>query len=344
MAESTALCTEDEAPCASNHQPKHLHFSSTEKRIALLTSLGNVECDVMLLVSAKELGAPQVLEGTFIYLNCGKCTVTEVNGPTVFKFLREGHETASATYEGEMHVVCTAINCYYNGVGLKWSAKGPLLSAEENGEITIQEQEAHKVKGLFCPSTNRLDILLTTPIAPHYTQTEAGATTLCKVDPGTGSSEVCPAKRLVTGIDQQTLLDAKAKFLTSSGAFECEVTYLGGSAESGSPLEIHGTLYYTGCSGCTIAETPYTFKISKLGHETADVTGEGEIHVVCEGINCYYAEGLTGTAKGPLLSVEANGEIAFNEKELHAVKGTQCPTTAKLDLVLTTPSAPYISS
>jgi hypothetical protein len=350
MAESTALCATDETPCESKHQLTHIHVATlTGKKARLLTSLTTVECDVMFLGAVGTLGNPQLIEGNFTFMHCGGCTVTEENGPTVLEALREGHETAKVTGEGEIHVVCKAINCYYNTEGIIGTAKGPLLSTEINGEISIQEQAVKKVKGLLCPSTAKLDILLTTEIAPHFAKTESGATTLCDIDPGTGSSEVCPAKHLQGSVDQQTLLGAKASLLTSSGTVECEVNFLGLTVgESGTPLIVEGNFIYTGCGTCTLTEEsgPYSLKFSKLGHETADVTAQGELHVICGStINCYYnAEGLEGTAKGPLLSAEVNGEISFEEKELHKVKGTLCPTTAKLDLVLTTPSAPYISS
>jgi len=349
-AESTALCAVDSVSCSSENYLTHVHLATlAEKKAKFLTSILNVECDVMLLGAVGGLASPQLIEGNFTYLHCGGCTVTEENGPTVLEVLKTGHETAEATLEGETHVACKALNCFYSGEGLIATIKGPLLSIEVNGEFSIQEQVVKKVKGLFCPSTSKLDIKLTTEIAPRITKTESGATALCDTDPGTGSSEVCPANHLLGSIDQQTLLGADAKLLTSSGTVECEVNLLGITVgTSGTPLEIAGNLLYTGCGKCTISEEsgPYVLSLSKLGHETADVTAKGELHVVCSGtIDCYYnAEGLEGTAKGPLLSAEANGEISFAGKELHKVTGTLCPTTAKLDLVFTTPSGPYIDS
>jgi len=347
MGSSTVLCATD--PAVGCTALTHVHWATLAGQKAKLLTALTVECDVMFLGAVGALGSPQLIEGNFTYWNCGSCTVTEENGPTVLEILKTGHETAEVTGEGETHVVCKGINCYYNAEGLIGTAKGPLLSTEINGEISIQEQEMKKVKGLFCPSTSKLDIKLTTEIAPRFTKTESGATALCDTDPGTGSSEVCPANHLLGSIDQQTLLGADAKLLTSSGTVECEVNLLGITVgTSGTPLEIAGNLLYTGCGKCTISEAsgPYVLNFSKLGHETADVTAKGELHVVCSGtIDCYYnAEELEGTAKGPLLSAEVNGEISFQEKELHKVKGTLCPATAKLDLVFTTPSGPYIGS
>lgn len=346
MAESTTFCAKDGSACGLSH----VHFATLAgKKAKLLTSIANVECDVMFLGAVGQLGSPMLIEGNFTYLNCGSCTVTEASESTVLEVSRTGHETAEVTSEGEFHVACKFLNCFYNGEELLGTVKGPLLSTEINGEVSIQEQTARKVKGLFCPSTSKLDIKLTTEIAPRFTKTESGATVLCDTDPGTGSSEVCPANHLLTSIDQQTLLGADAKLLTSSGTVECEVNLLGLTVgESGTPLEIIGSFIYSGCGKCTVTEEggPYVLTFTKLGHETADVKGKGELHVFCEGsIDCVYnAERLEGTAKGPLLSGEANGEISFQEKELEKVKGTLCPTTAKLDLVLTTPSGPYIGT
>jgi hypothetical protein len=325
MAETTALCkidpgTEASEVCPSEYLQASIHLENLPgEKGKLLTKAGTVECDVMFLGKMGALGSPQVIKGGFHYTECGSCTVTEVSAFSTIKVLRSGHETASVTGEGEMHVVCPAsINCYYSGVGLEGAAKGPLLSVEAGGEIKLSEQVVSKVKGLFCPSTAKLDLVLTTPTVPYITETGSGETALCDTDPGTGSSEVCPSKHLLAGVGQQTLSSQTAKLLTSSGTVECDVDFTGRTVgTSGTPLKIKGFFSYSNCGGCTVTQetATATIEVLKLGHETADVTGEGEIHVVCAEINCYYdGKGLKGVAKGPLLSAEVNGEVAISER------------------------------
>lgn len=166
MASSTQLCKTDPGAGACSSPVTHVHEATTG-----VPGSGelDVECNVLFLsTSVGGLGAPQVIEGNFTYTKCTeKCTVEEINGPSVLEVLRIGHETASVTYEFELHVNCSFINCYYNGEGQVGTAKGPLLSVEANGEISILEQELNKVKGIFCPSEFFL-YLVTTPLSATY--------------------------------------------------------------------------------------------------------------------------------------------------------------------------------
>ncbi len=166
MGETTALCASDGAECLAI---THVHETTLAgKKAVLKTSLLTVECDVLFLGDTnEETNAPLVISGTFTYTNCGSCTATEENGPAEVKVLKEGHETASVVGEGLVHVECSGLNCRYNGVGLKGSAKGPLLSTETNGEVTLTEQTTNKESGLFCPSTSKLTIT-TTPLEATY--------------------------------------------------------------------------------------------------------------------------------------------------------------------------------
>jgi hypothetical protein len=110
-----------------------------------------------------------VISGAFSYSNCNNsCVVTEENSPAEILILKEGHETAKVTGEGLVHVNCSGfINCRYNGVGLKGTGKGPLLSTQANGEVSLSEQTTNKESGSLCPSTAKLDIT-TTPLAALY--------------------------------------------------------------------------------------------------------------------------------------------------------------------------------
>jgi hypothetical protein len=172
MAETTKLCSSDpvaaDAPISCS-AVTHVHETTLAgAKGKLLTSIVNVECDVLFLGdTVGEEGNPLVIEGNFTYTNCGSCTVEEVGGGVEIKVLKESHETAKVTGEGEVHVNCSGLNCTYNGEGLVGTGKGPLLSSETNGSVVITEQVAKKVSGLFCPSTSKLDIT-TTPLSATY--------------------------------------------------------------------------------------------------------------------------------------------------------------------------------
>jgi hypothetical protein len=153
----------------------------------------------------------------------------------------------------------------------------------------------------------------------------------------------------------------KAKLL-SSITVECNVLFLGDAllvsgVALANPLKIHGTFTYTNCGSCVVTEesSPAEIKILKLGHETADVTGEGLVHVECSGfIDCSYnGVGLKGTATGPLLAKKnAKGEVEHPNGEVviagqttnKETGGFLCPATSKLDITTTPLSATYIST
>lgn len=157
-AENTALCEVDENPCKS--PVSKVHYTG---HIEVLTSIMNYDCDALFSGEVFELAAPQEIEGNFTYTNCTgggtSCTRVEENGPSVLKFLKEGHESAKGTGESLVHVVCgTSIDCSYPLVGIVGSVLGPLLSKENNGEITFVEQTMQKEAGGFlCPKTAKLD-------------------------------------------------------------------------------------------------------------------------------------------------------------------------------------------
>jgi len=164
MASNTALCGVDQGICASPNT--HIHETTTVKARFLMSP--EIQCDVLFLGEVGVLGAPQIIEGNFTYSNCGaSCSFTEEGGPAVVEVLKEGHETAKVTFEFEVHLNCFGINCYYNGEELIATAKGPLLSTAKNGEANITEQTVKKVKGIFCPSTGKLDINMT-PLSTTY--------------------------------------------------------------------------------------------------------------------------------------------------------------------------------
>jgi len=82
------------------------------------------------------------------------------------------------------------------------------------------------------------------------------------------------------------------------------------------------------------------------GHETATVNIEVLLHLKCGFfIDCLYAgEGLEGTAKGPLLSTETNGEMNLTEQELSEESGSVfCPETTLLTISMTPLVKTYIT-
>jgi len=169
MAESTTLCTADGSGCGVSH----VHEVSVGKA-KLLSSVGTTECNVLFLGDiSTTLANPLVIKGNFTYTNCelggAGCTATEEHGPAEIKVLKEGHEKAKVTGEGLVHLTCVGfIDCSYNGIGLVGTGKGPLLSTQANGEVTLSEQSTtEEPGGLLCPKTAKLDIT-TSPLSATY--------------------------------------------------------------------------------------------------------------------------------------------------------------------------------
>lgn len=174
MAEGTELCSADESTCKSKNVVTHVHEATPEeKKAALLSSLGNVECDALFLgeVLGEVTEGPVLVQGNFTYTNCllngSKCEVKEASESSLFLILKEGHETASETGKGEVNVHCGLfINCTYVEENIKATGKGPLLSTLKNGEVSISEQ-AIKVTGTLCLKEGKLDIT-TTPLVETF--------------------------------------------------------------------------------------------------------------------------------------------------------------------------------
>lgn len=158
-------------------------------------------------------------------------------------------------------------------------------------------------------------------------------TQLCNKDPLNGA---CSAP--VTAVHEVSL--GKGKILSSSFNVECDVLFSSTSVGAlGAPQVIKGHFTYSNCNGnCTVTEvsTIWIRKILKKGHEIAEDTQTGEVHVHCPGfLDCDYdAQNLIGTVKGPLLASDENGETAISGQELHKVSGLFCPLAGYLDLTL----------
>ena len=172
----------------------------------------------------------------------------------------------------------------------------------------------------------------------------AEETTLCEAD-----TSPCPSSEIVNHVHETSV--GKAKLLSTFLTVECNVLFLGDTTEAtNKPLEIVGNFTYTNCGSCTVTETSEsaTIEVLKTSHETAEVTGEGEVFVDCGGssLECEYdGENLKGTGKGPLLSAQSpdNGEVSLQGQEVHKTGGGFfCPATSKLDIVTTPLSATSI--
>jgi hypothetical protein len=204
----------------------------------------------------------------------------------------------------------------------------------------------NKVKAIKMIGFGALTALMAIALV-GVTSATAEPTVLCKAD-----ESPCAEANLVKSVHETSV--GKAKLLTSFGTTECNVlfasTSVGGAA---SPQIVKGNFTYTNCElgggSCTATEEngPAEIKVSKEGHETARVTGEYLVHVVCGStMDCSYTgTGVIGTAKGPLLSTQTNGEVTFSEQSLtKEAGGFLCPKTNKLDITTTPLSATYISS
>jgi hypothetical protein len=168
-AESTALCKEDVEVCPEGAIIEHIH-GTTIGKAKLLTSILTIECDILSLgdVEGSALGSPLVFVGVNTYTNCSSgCTITHLTETGVIEVLKTGHETAQLTGESELEVNCSSIHCVYNGEGAEGTGRGPLLSPEANGDVTVVEREIHKVKGLFCPAVAKADFS-STALEPTY--------------------------------------------------------------------------------------------------------------------------------------------------------------------------------
>jgi hypothetical protein len=171
----------------------------------------------------------------------------------------------------------------------------------------------------------------------------AEALQLCGHDAPEGLS--CEAIRHI-----HLLSVGNAEILTTLGTAKCKELFLGEVLKWGPPVIISGTFTLSECtlggSNCTETEEngPSQFEVLKTGVETAEVTGEFLVHLVCGSfLNCNYTGvGLKGTGKGALTSTQENGEVTISEQTLTKESGFFCPKTAKLDITLSPLSPIYI--
>lgn len=154
-AETTALCQEDESAC--KFPLSHTHY--TTEGLEINNSFVTYKCNGLYLANVNALGAPQLLEGTFVYSNCDHgCERIEENGPVLLDLLKTGHETAELIgLEGAViHSICSGLNCVYSFENLVGTAKGPLLAGASNGEFFFESATLTHVSGTLCPPVSKL--------------------------------------------------------------------------------------------------------------------------------------------------------------------------------------------
>jgi hypothetical protein len=173
MAGDTQLCSSDSS-CGGTISVHDV--SPAGEPGLLLSSLVNVECDVLYEGTTLGLGLPLLIHGHFLYSNCetfggSGCTVTQTSASALIKVLLptgNTEEETEITGEGEVLVECGSfIHCKYKGEGLKGSGLGSLQGAPGT---SIEEATVQKVSGFFCPTTSKLH-LTTEPLSATYVKT-----------------------------------------------------------------------------------------------------------------------------------------------------------------------------
>ena len=204
---------------------------------------------------------------------------------------------------------------------------------------------ASRTIGLILVAATAASLLVTFAVpSPAAAET----ITLCNAD-----QESC--SNPTTSVHEVSVGKAKLLTINPTSTVECNVlfssTKVGAGGGTVQTLE-EGSFTYTECklsgSSCVATEEngPAAIKVEKTAHETAKVTGEYLVHVVCSGfIDCSYnGVGLVGTFKGPLLATQENGEVTITEQTLtKEAGGFICPKTTKLDITMSPLSAIYVS-
>ena len=233
MAGSTLLCLEDAEPCPEHKIVKHVHETSNGQG-KLLSSIFEVKCDVLLLGDVTSEGPPVAISGNFTYSNCtrenGKaCEFKETSASASVTVLKTAHELAEVKYAYEFNIHCgVLINCTYDGEGLNGHGLGPLLSEKANGEVRLEGQVLHRVKGV-CPETTELD-LLTSPLDTVYIKSKSAMT--CKsvskgLYRGQVSAELCKEdvvgewELVTTGGNMECVKKTSGLYVEQFSATEC---------------------------------------------------------------------------------------------------------------------------
>lgn len=148
MAVGTELCKADEATCKEANAITTVHEVTPEtKKATLLTSSGNVECNVLFSgeIPDDATNGSAYVNGNFTYTGClfkgAACEVKEASKSSLLTIARtEISETASAKVTGQISVSCgLSISCTFTEEKLAGTAKGALASTLKNGEVSFKE-------------------------------------------------------------------------------------------------------------------------------------------------------------------------------------------------------------
>jgi len=358
------LCYEDtgESACPEKETASHVHYTTLAgAKAKLLTGFITISCDILFLGEKTESEeAPLFIEGEFTYTNCGSCVVEEIE-PVVISVIKTEHEKANVTGEGQVYVDCGAssLECLYEGDELLGAGKGPLLSTEVNGEVSIQQQTVYSVEGFFCPEIAKLDVVFTSleelfiqGAGPHVLHGGAKEpkvtykTALCKTDEPTPT---CLEENKLNSIDFK---DSAVEFLTDIFDIQCEGLFSGTVGAAGKPQAINVESKFSGCSNsCVITEVSGGSQLlyeleESTASELAYVTiGNFELFVKCgSAFKCVFGPiEVAGEGQGPLVTSD-NGHIFFDRTLLGPSEGLLCPTAeeATLDALFVASNPTYI--
>lgn len=166
-ASSTALCTVDSSPCFAGNLVRSVHF--VDPAIELLTTLGNVKCEALILGEALALGYPQAIHINLTYSKCKSgetsCEVKEITPFGSLDITKTATELAEVTgLKFEVLVECKGlIHCVYGTSGLVGHLTGALTATK--GHITFSKAPLKAITGSLCPSMTDLDALFESLVA-----------------------------------------------------------------------------------------------------------------------------------------------------------------------------------
>jgi hypothetical protein len=169
----------------------------------------------------------------------------------------------------------------------------------------------------------------------------AESTVLCSNNEG--GAQTCAAGNQVGTVHYVGTVQA----LTSLGNVACTALFSGTAGVLASPLDLHGNFSYSGCTtGCILREGSGSalLKLLKTNATEGTLTGENFVlEIECTlSINCSYS---FGTASGRVTSANlptTAGQMLMTEQALTKTIGFLCPSTAKLDMSLTSLTDVYV--
>lgn len=190
--------------------------------------------------------------------------------------------------------------------------------------------------------------------------TASATPTLTECEPPTTVHYLNVEVKLEGSPVKEVTKDKKGVLLNSTLNVECEALLQGTVLDelvTGGPVRVEvaaGGLVYSNCTfGCTVTtRAGGTLLVQKTAAEEATVNGDGfEVEVNCFGFfDCFYnAAGLTGRGLGPLKAdVGGKGHVSYSDalggNTVNLVKGSGCPSVAKLDALFQSLVPVYLRS